>query len=239
MDVSKLLSRVPIYPLLIGVSLIIGWFIPWFYEWTESDQSRPSPLLWKVPVSMVIASVLFCLALPWLPIKPQSSSDAPQTRIRFSVRTLLIITAGIAIAIPVIAKIPLIASGILCAGAYASLTALGVRNSQHRMAAVALIGCMTLPFIWIIGYGELGRILPELAVIFAGMPAFIPAALTCRLSGLNMHDANWLLFLFTALEIAIGIWMIRLGPKRTIAYLLFVMHLSALGSLALHMLVLA
>lgn len=40
MEISKLASRVPIFPLFIAVSLLVGWLIPGFYAW---DRLRPEP----------------------------------------------------------------------------------------------------------------------------------------------------------------------------------------------------
>jgi hypothetical protein len=156
---------------------------------------------------------------------------------RFSLHMLLMLTAGIAVAIALLLKFPLVISGIVCAGAYAYFIAFCVQHPQHRMASAALLACMALPYDWVVGYKELGPILPDLAVMFAGMPAFVPAALIGRLFGQNIHDTPWLTFLLTAFELAIGIWLIRLGPKRTIAYLLLVLQISVLGSLFFYMLV--
>ena len=107
------------------------------------------------------------------------------------------------------------------------------------MASAALLACMILPYAWVVSYKELDRILPAFAVMISGMPAFVPAALIGQLFGQNMRDTTWLTFLLTAMELTIGVLMIRLGPKRTIAYLLLVMQISVLGSLAFHMLCLA
>ena len=232
-------SKIPIFPLFIAVSLLVGWFIPGFYAWTDSDQSRPSPLLWMVPLSLAIASAAVCLALPWLPITSKSSSDAPRTSMRFSVRTLLMLTAGVAVAIPLLVNFPLVLSGIACVGAYAYLISFCVRSPQHRMAASALIGVMILPYAWVVGYDELDRILPTMAVIIAGMPAFLPAALLSQMIGQHFQESQWLTFLLTAFELLIGIWIIRLGPKRTIAYLLLAMLVSAVGSLGFYMMCIA
>jgi hypothetical protein len=237
MEMSTLASRIPIYPLFIAVSLFVGWFLPGFYAWTDSDQSRPSPLLWQVPLCSAIGSVAFCMALPWLPIAIKPPNEAARPRIRFSLRTLLMFTTGAAVAIALLVRFPLVMSGIVCASALAYFLAFCVRNPQHRMAAATLVACMTLPYAWVFGYKELGRIFPDLAVMFAGMPAFVPAILIGNLFGQNMHDTPWLAFLLTSLELATGIWVIRLGPKRTIAYLLLVMQLSVLGSLFFYMLV--
>jgi hypothetical protein len=236
---TKLLSRIPIFSLLIAISLIVGWNIPAFYEWTDSDQSRPSPLLWKVPLTLAIGSVAFCVALPWLPITTKASSETPRKPMRFSLRTLLLITAGAAVAIPLLAKFPLVVSGIVCAGTFAYFIAFCVRNPEHRMASTALLACMILPYAWIVGYDELDRLLPALAVMIAGMPAFLPAAFLSQMFGQHFQESQWLAFLLTAIELAIGIWVIRLGPKRAIAYLLLVLQVSAVGSLGFYMMCIA
>ncbi|MGB7345192.1 MAG: hypothetical protein WBD20_13340, partial [Pirellulaceae bacterium] len=186
--------------LLIAVSLLVGWFIPGFYAWTESDQSRPSPLLWQVPLWSAIASAAFCFALPWLPIGTKPPSDSPRTPMRFSVRTLLMIAAGAAAAIPLLAKFTLVLSGIVCAGAYAFLIWFCVRNPQHRMPASALMACLILPYAWVVGYDELDQILPTLAVMIAGMPAFPPAAFLSQMFGQHFQESQWLAFLLTAVE---------------------------------------
>lgn len=98
---------------------------------------------------------------------------------------------------------------------------------------------MILPYAWVVGYDELDRILPTLAVMIAGMPAFLPAAFLSQMFGQHFQESQWLIFLITALELVIGIWMIRLGRKRTIAYLLFVMHVSTVGSLGFYMMCIA
>ncbi|MGB7343840.1 MAG: hypothetical protein WBD20_06490, partial [Pirellulaceae bacterium] len=81
--------------------------------------------------------------------------------------------------------------------------------------------------------------LPTLAVMIAGMPAFPPAAFLSQMFGQHFQESQWLAFLLTAVERLIGIWMIHLGPKRTIAYLLIVMLISALGSLGFYMMCIA
>lgn len=177
-----LASRILIFPMFIVVSLFVGWFIPHFYVWTDSDQSRPSPLLWMVPLGLMIASCALLAVLPLLPIACNAPKcDTSQSKVRFSLGTLLILTAGIAVAIPLLAKFPLVTSGFIGAAAFVYFIAFYTR----------------------------------------------------------MQESPWLAILLTALELAIGIWVIRLGPKRTIAYLIMIFQMSAVGSLAFHILVLA
>jgi len=234
MEISKLAARVPIYPLFIAASLLVGWFMPDFYAWTDSDQSRPSPLLWNLPMWSAIASLVFCLALPWLPIAPRKLDDLQRTPMRFSVRALLLLTAGVAIAIPMLAKFPIVLSGIVCIGAFAYLAAFGARHPEHRMAAVTLVACMALPYSWMVGDEDIGNVLFGLMIMLVEMPAFLPTALLSIPLEQYVFDMQWLAVSLNALEIIIGIWIIRLGPKRTIAYLLLVIHMSAGGSLAFY-----
>jgi len=94
MPFSKLLTRLPIFTLFIAISVFAGWNIPAFYEWTDSDQSRPSPLLWQVPLAVAINSFIFCLALPWLPIAGDHAND-----------TIRISAAGDAVIAPRLARV--------------------------------------------------------------------------------------------------------------------------------------
>ena len=57
MEVRKWLTRIPILPLLITVSFFVGWFVPDYYEWTGSDQSRPSPLVGQTALGMIAGAV--------------------------------------------------------------------------------------------------------------------------------------------------------------------------------------
>lgn len=239
MNIRTLTSPSLFFLILILASPIVGWFIPGFYEWTDSDQSRPSPLLWRLPLASSIACLAFCMLLPWLPIIRKEVEGELRPTLRFSLRTLLIFATAVAVAIPMLTKFPILISGTVCAGTYLNVIIFSVRHPQHRMASAALIACMILPYTWVLGYGELGRILPVIAMMIGGMPAFIPAAILSRFFGENFHESHWVALLMTSLELLLGLWLIRLGPKRSIAYMLLVLHISVIGSLAFYQLCIA
>jgi uncharacterized protein involved in response to NO len=44
---------------LILISATCGWFVPAFYDWTGADQSRPSPLMWQVPLAIAVGAFCF------------------------------------------------------------------------------------------------------------------------------------------------------------------------------------
>jgi hypothetical protein len=225
--------------LLIVVSVVAGRLIPAFYAWTDSDQSRPSPLLWKVPLWAAIATAMFCCILPMLRISPPESPHETRKGFQFGLRTLLIATTLITISIPLGMLYPLVVSGIICAAAFACQIALAVRIPSQRFAAITFFACMILPYSWMVTYEEFGRTLISLPLLFGSLPTLYPGGWLSYMLGQNLHDSMWVNYLLTAMVIFVGIWLIQLGPKRTIAYLLFVTQMSLLGSLALYQAVIA
>ena len=98
---------------------------------------------------------------------------------------------------------------------------------------------MVSPYAWLVTYDELEIILEGIPVLFAAMPTFLPGLWLGSLASVERQDGPWVAYLLTATEILIGLWIIRLGPKRTLAYLLFVLQLSLISSLVFHALILA
>ncbi|WP_425397907.1 hypothetical protein [Aeoliella sp.] len=226
----------PVYPSLIAISFVIGWFIPGFYDWTGSDQSRASPLVAQTAIGLLVGAILIWIVLPWLPIAAGATTDK-LPRPRFTSRTLLLVTAGIAIGVAVATRFPMVVSGLLCAMVFGYAIWFSIRSSRHRWPTAALLACMIGPYVWIVFHDELESLFPAILWMAAGLPAFLPAALLSSLWGHNLHEVTWLSVLLTAVELAIGIWLIRLGPRRTIAYLVLVLLMSTIGSFGLNALV--
>ncbi|WP_144054752.1 hypothetical protein [Rhodopirellula europaea] len=111
-----------------------------------------------------------------------------------------------------------------------------MKPANARLPATALLACMILPYAWVVRHEELDRILPALISMFPGMPTFYPAAIVGGWFGQPFHDSGWIAMLLTTAELAVGIWLIRLGPKRTIAFSLLAMLTAAIGSLAFYQL---
>jgi hypothetical protein len=222
-----------IFPLLIAVSFLAGWFIPHYYDWTGSDQSRSSPLVGQTALGLIVGAIMIWAALPWLPVADDVSRPAQSFRVRFTTRTMFLMTAAVAVVIVTFTKFPLVASGVLCAFAFCYLVWFWFRFGQNRWQTTALLACMWLPFIWVVAWDELDYS-SEILWLFAGMPAMFPAVMIGSLFGQNPNDALWLAVLLTGAEMTVGAWIIRLGPRRTIAYLVFVLLMSTFGSLGLH-----
>lgn len=258
MKVPSPAPRILAWSIFVAASIFVGFFIPGFYEWTDSNQSRPSPLLWKVPLGSAVAAFAFTLLLPWLPIRrsqepkpeepgpeasrsqdPGSNSGAERRPLRYGVKTLMLITAGVALTAALLINAPWVAGSIALGGSVIQTIRCAVKRPIHRPALVGLVGCMILPYAWLVEYDELDRMLPELLIMLPAMPTFLPAAILGGFLGQHAQESVWIALLLTALELAVGLWVIRLGPKRTIAYLLGVIHLSAFGSLVFYQLCIA
>lgn len=227
-----------ILTLLILFSVVAGWLIPYFYDWTDSDQSRPSPLLWQVPLGIFLVSVVVCCGLPWLPIR-EKGSEEDSIRMRFGLRTMLILTALIALVIGLGMKFPGFVSSMLLGLALFGLVVLAIKRPSQRLAAITLLACMFLPFSWLLGYEDFDRMLTALPTFLPSMPTLLPAGLLANVFRQPLQDSFWIAHLLTAIELLVGIWIMASGPKRAIAYLLLVMNVSLFGSLIFLQLVLA
>lgn len=229
----------PIFPLFIVASLVLGWLIPGFYAWTGSDQSRPSPLIWQFALGMTIIGCVICLLLPWLPIPTEAQEETHASNQRYTLKNLLVLTTVMAIVIVALMKSAMVVSCLLCGAAFLNYAWLVVIRPQLRWQATALLSCMCLPFVWIIEYGEIFNIWKGLLGIAAGLPMLLPSAWLASWFGTNFHSAPWTSILLTGLELLVGTWVIRLGTKPAIAFLVFALLVSVFSSFGLHALVLA
>ncbi|MFK8114144.1 MAG: hypothetical protein AB8B91_18225 [Rubripirellula sp.] len=217
------------------MSFAVGWWMPAFYDWTGADQSRSSPLIGYTALAMLAGVVATWIALPWLPINDPTELSIAHRRIQFKLQHLLAMTAAAAVLIATLVKFPMPVSGLLCGLACCRFAWFCICFPQHRWKAAALLACMCLPFLWIVTWGD--TFFPEILWLASGMPGLLPACLIGVLTGHNPQDMLWLAVLLTGVEMTVGTWIIRLGPKRTIAYLISVLTISAYGSLGFHALI--
>jgi len=171
-----------------------------------------------------------------MPIDDNRSHEPPRALFRFSLRTLLLVTTGIAITAAVLAKFPSAGGPLVAAGLIAYGIRFWRRHPEHQLAATALVGCMFLPYAWVVGYDEFDSIWAWVASTLPALPTLFPAMWGTVLFGQDFHQAHWLAYVLTVLEFALGLWLVERGSKRTIAYLLLVLLTSAMGSLVFYQL---
>ncbi len=233
MKIGKRLPGILIYPLLIATSVLVGWLIPAFYDWTGSDQSRPSPLIGQTALGLVVGGIIVCLALPWVPIAVEPRDTDRAVPVRFKIRTVLIVTATVAVVIAALMRYPMVVSGGLYGITLCYVVRYWILFRRYRWPTAALLACMYLPYVWIV-LDDAPDIRPAVLWMASGLPAFLPSMLISGLLRQHAQELNWLLLVLTCVECLFGIWLIHLGPRRTIAYLVFVLLLSLFGSFALN-----
>ncbi|TWT74501.1 hypothetical protein Pla123a_33240 [Posidoniimonas polymericola] len=228
---------VPLYLLLMAFSLLVGCLVPWFYEWTGSEQSRMSPLVGQAAIAMCVLAAVVCAALPWAPLASPTPRGDARPRFRFTIRLLLAATAALAVVVAAGVRYPLVVSGALCAVAYGYAGWVGGRSRDRRWPIAALLACMLLPFVWVFFYEELERLWPSIFWIMGGAPVLFSAILINSLLGQGMNETPWLAVLLTAVELALGVWLVQQGPRRAIAYIVIALLVSTFGSFVLNALV--
>ncbi|MEO8494588.1 MAG: hypothetical protein ABI614_05935 [Planctomycetota bacterium] len=106
-----LLRTIHICPLLIGLSFVVGRYVPAFYDWTGSDQSRPSPLILPTAAGLILLWIVACSALPWLPIVDDRPAALRVGKVQFTIRKLLVMTAVAAVLLAVLRQLPMAVGG--------------------------------------------------------------------------------------------------------------------------------
>lgn len=228
--------RLPFNLIFIAVSFAIGCSIPAFYEWSGADQSRSPPILGYTALALMISGASVCLALPWLPIA-SAGSVATSTTIRFNIRTLLIATAACALVIAALMQFPLVVSGALYLVALFSAIWFAVMVVERRWQTIALLATLYLPFSWIFTTAAEWHISATTLLLSLGFPALLPTLLISSWTRHPAHSMSWLSLLLTSLALLSGIFIIRVGPRLTIAYLVLVLLTATFGSFVLNALV--
>jgi hypothetical protein len=232
--------------LLMFLAVLSGWYIPGFYDWTGSDQSRPSPLIWQTALVLTICLLMFYAVLAWYHLRQrrlprdESSSLELNTKARVTIWQLMVLTLVAAIVIA-LAKLGEPGPGVISAsslGFYGTLSyvAYSVRkNGRLRFLMIAQLVCLYSPFVWLAqGKGGMGS---GIFLAVPGLPAILPAALFSNLMGQKTSGMIWMGLVICSLELAIGLWLARQGDKRTIAYIAFVWLIALFGSFGLNAMV--
>jgi len=217
--------------------LVIGLIVPTLHHWSGAEQSRESPLFLRAFYIIVGVMLVSWVVLPCLPWRRNSEpktdglvSDAGTLPFQFSVRSLLIITSLVALAIVGLTNARLDLVVLLVATLLIFLMWMVVHRLSWMWQLAALVACMYFPYAWIFlddGFSNAG--LKEIIASF-GLPSFVPSIFLCRMIGQRVENVPWVLVGLTAIELGIGVWLIRLGPKRTISWMIFVLFVSLLGS---------
>ena len=180
---------------------------------------------------LVVAAIIVWAVLPWVPCAEEMPRTDRTLRLRFTTRTMFRVTTGIACFLALAMTFPRMAGGGIWAIAFCHVVWFWSRFPQSRWQTIVLLACMWLPLAWFIAWFQATS---EFLWISAAGPALFPVVYVGSWFWKNPHDVMWLAVLFTGAEMTIGTWMIRLGPRLTMAYLVFLLLISTFGSFVLY-----
>ncbi len=233
MNRKQWLAKAVFFPILNMGSFLVGWMIPTFYDWSGADQSHSTPSADQAVYSLIGFGVLAWLVIPWLPRK-DASVDEEGKPFQFHLRVLLAITSLVAISIAGLTNFPVAFCVLLWVVGFVAATRIIANELSWRWQLATLLACMYFPFAWVLFSGEFKELSFTTVCGAIGLPAFLPSLFVGALFDQHVAKTVWLWGMLVACEIAIGLWLIRLGPRRTIAYFVLVMLTSTIGSMVLN-----
>lgn len=234
---SLKINESAIHGALIGVAFLIGINVHAYYDWTGADQSYAPPILLYTGVGILVGLVVSMATLPFLPIKPSQPSDARRRRLRLTIRTIMCATAGVAGLIVLLLSFPVVTGWALLGATLLSCVGCAVRVPWTRWSVASLLATQYLPFVWIFGYAASHRGFESLSPMFAGLPGHFPSLFVAPFFDQHLSDLFWLTATVTASQIGCGLWLMFLGPKRLLFYLLLLFTSSIFGSFILNAMV--
>jgi len=227
------LAKFVCFPGLLLGCFVVGWTLPTFYEWTDSNQGRPAPELVQAAWSLVGFGILSWFVIPWLPMEAAAAKDK-NNPFQFNLRWLFTITTFTAILIAGISNGPVAFCCLLWVVAFVGASLMVAKELSWKWQLFALLACMYFPYVWVLVWKTFKNVSWTTLVAAIGLPACLPGAVLASAFGKHPDQVIWLYILLTAVEIAIGFWLIRRGPRHATAYLVFAMLMSIYGSMFLN-----
>ncbi len=233
----------PNYLTWLGIALAIfsimaGWFVPEFYDWTGADQSRPAPIIGWVALAIVAVDILLMALLIWshfaAPPKDRPTNGSGQFNIRQLISAITIVALLL-----MIGRTPFPMAVACFVFACVAVTAfwIAIRQQQARWSIALIVWLQFAPQIWILRGENTMQGGWSTILAFVALPTFFPTGLLMARFQMHFGTSQWPCVLTTSVALAIGVWIGCLGPKRAIAYGLVVATCSIFGSFILNALV--
>ena len=226
--------------LLIAGSFIAGVLVPYFYEWSDSDQSRMNPVVGWVAIGMLVANLVFVASLVVIHFRSRSRTQSESNQrnaFRLSIRAILIVTGLLALLLGVARQTHMSVAGY---GIYALMLAYIIRKfvmeSGLRWPILGMLGCQLGPFSWVLT-GKMSFV-PFFFLHWFALPGWVPSVIVSQWFWRTRTEFEFLLApIFAGLGLLVGTVLLQLGLKRWIAYTLVLMTCSLFSSFVLNALV--
>ena len=226
--------EVSLYVAVITLATVIGFSVHGFYDWTGADQSYAPPILGYTALGILIALCLGWSILPFLQIPRDESLEAFANRLKISTRTLLGLTTACAFLLVLLIKFPVVISSVLFGLTLVLMIYLIWNLPPIRLRIAALLASMYCPYLWLVGYASTHAGLSAVPLMYLGLPGHLPLLFASRFLQEHPGENFWLAVTFSSVQLLVGCWLLIIGARRGIAYLLFMLASAVIGSFVLN-----
>jgi hypothetical protein len=234
---SFTLRRVPLFALVMGVGLMIGFLVPVVYELTEKPWNRMR-LPGMEQAAMLSAAVACGLGVLeyWHLKRFGTAADERPRKVQFRLWQLFAVMTLAAVVLAVVKWL-----GIAWGSALVAVVVLGVlswglfQEPRVQLRAAALVAGMFCPLVWMIAYNvPIGRTSGLVSAI-AFAPAILPAVLIRAVTNSGGPDQMGMVAgVIVIAELLLGAWFAWRGGKSFVGYLLLVLVVSSVSSFGMH-----
>ena len=230
-------NRIPLFTLVAGVGLTIGFLVPVAFEFTEKpwNRTRLAGMEQAAMVTVGLTCALGVLAHWRGKALRLTAAEQPQ-KIQFRLWHLFALMTLAAIVLAVVKWL-----GVSWASGAVAAVVLGVlgwsltHEDRVQMRAAAVVAALFCPQVWMVAYNvPFGRT-SGLVTAMPFAPGILPAGLIHLLTYRSGPDAMGVVAgVFVIAELLLGAWLARRGGKLFLAWLLLVLLVSSISSFGMH-----
>jgi hypothetical protein len=233
---SFLASRFPLFTLVAGFGLTMGFLVPVAYELMEEPWNRSR--LVSLERAAMISALVTCMLCPvavWLG-KGKSASVEQKRKIQFRLWHLFAVMTLAAIVLAAAKWLELTWVSALVAAVALGVVAWGLaQDAGMRSRTGALVAGLFCPLVWMVAYSEPFGRTSGLVAAMPFAPALLPAGLIRALAGGGGPDEMGVVAgVIVIAELLLGAWLAWRGGKLFVAYLVLILLVSSVSSLAMH-----
>lgn len=233
---SFTVSRIPLFTLVTGFGLTIGFLVPVAFEFAEKPWNRTRLVsMERAAIVTVVLSSVLCVCLAWLgKEKPPAAERRQKVQVRLWQLFAVMTVAAILLAVMKWLDISW-ASGLVTAVALGVLSWAVCQDAHVRSRAAALVAGLFCPMVWMVAYNvPFGRT-SGLVTAIPFAPAILPSGLIRAVTSSGGPDEMGVVAgVIVIAELLLGACLAYRGGKMFVAYLLLVMLVSSASSFGMH-----
>ncbi|MEZ6094721.1 MAG: hypothetical protein R3C03_10880 [Pirellulaceae bacterium] len=236
------LGRIPVFPLLIVISLLIGISIPGYYAWSGSTQGGFASVVGYTAALftlMAMVPIVFYVLIPPPTGSQERNESCGFPKFQFGIYHVLGAMLLVGLAITGLKTIPLPTLIGITLAATTITGFLFVMNRDCRWRLGASVACLVLPYLWYSVASE-----TTLISRFAGPfvnASFVPVIFIGNALEISVETTTgfWLMGCCSSLVICLSAVLATVGPRISLSFSIVLLVLSTFSSFLFHGMMLA